>query len=67
MLRQQTILVDLPNIPYDQSPAEKGKADSKIIQGYAWPGTLTVASDSHTNMYGGIYLSCWIPELKTSF
>lgn len=22
--------------------------------GYAWPGTLTVASDSHSNMYGGV-------------
>ena len=25
-----------------------------IEQGYAFPGTLTVASDSHSNMYGGI-------------
>ena len=25
-----------------------------VEEGYAWPGTLTVASDSHTNMYGGI-------------
>jgi len=25
-----------------------------VEEGYAWPGTLTVASDSHSNMYGGI-------------
>lgn len=25
-----------------------------IQEGYAWPGTLTVASDSHSNMYGGV-------------
>ncbi|KAI0868427.1 aconitase a/isopropylmalate dehydratase [Hypoxylon argillaceum] len=25
-----------------------------IEEGYAWPGTLTVASDSHSPMYGGI-------------
>ena len=24
------------------------------LEGYAWPGTLVVASDSHSNMYGGI-------------
>ncbi len=25
-----------------------------IEEGYAWPGTMVVASDSHSNMYGGI-------------
>ncbi|KAJ4985785.1 Homoaconitase, mitochondrial [Stagonosporopsis vannaccii] len=25
-----------------------------VEEGYAWPGTLAVASDSHSNMYGGI-------------
>ncbi|RVD83286.1 uncharacterized protein DFL_007681 [Arthrobotrys flagrans] len=25
-----------------------------VEEGYAWPGTMMVASDSHTNMYGGI-------------
>lgn len=25
-----------------------------VEEGYAWPGTLVVASDSHTNMYGGV-------------
>jgi homoaconitate hydratase len=25
-----------------------------VENGYAWPGTMTVASDSHTNMMGGI-------------
>jgi homoaconitate hydratase len=23
-----------------------------VEEGYAWPGTMTVASDSHSNMYG---------------
>ena len=23
-------------------------------EGYAWPGTVVVASDSHSNMYGGL-------------
>jgi len=23
-------------------------------EGYAWPGTMAVASDSHSNMYGGL-------------
>jgi len=33
-----------------------GEVDHQIMveEGYAWPGTLVVASDSHTNMYGGI-------------
>jgi len=25
-----------------------------IEEGYAWPSTLVVASDSHSNMYGGL-------------
>lgn len=25
-----------------------------IEEGYAWPGSLAVASDSHANMYGGV-------------
>ena len=25
-----------------------------IEEGYAWPGTMVVASDSHSNMYGGV-------------
>lgn len=25
-----------------------------VEEGYAWPGTVTVASDSHSNMYGGV-------------
>ena len=27
---------------------------SNDSKGYAWPGTVTVASDSHSNMYGGV-------------
>jgi len=25
-----------------------------VEEGYAWPGTMTVASDSHSNMYGAV-------------
>ncbi|KHJ32172.1 putative homoaconitase [Erysiphe necator] len=25
-----------------------------VEEGYAWPGNMTVASDSHSNMYGGV-------------
>jgi len=25
-----------------------------VEEGFAWPGTLSVASDSHSNMYGGV-------------
>jgi homoaconitate hydratase len=30
------------------------KQDTDRFIGYAWPGTVSVASDSHSNMYGGI-------------
>ncbi|KAI9767027.1 MAG: mitochondrial Homoaconitase [Geoglossum simile] len=36
-------------------PAGRGIGHQIMIEeGYAWPGTLAVASDSHSNMYGGI-------------
>ncbi len=36
-------------------PAGRGIGHQIMVEeGYAWPGTLVVASDSHTNMYGGI-------------
>jgi homoaconitate hydratase len=39
----------------DFYPAGRGIGHQIMVEeGYAWPGTLTVASDSHTNMYGGI-------------
>ncbi|KAI0471130.1 hypothetical protein GGR56DRAFT_132546 [Xylariaceae sp. FL0804] len=39
----------------DFYPAGYGIGHQVLIQeGYAWPGTVTVASDSHSNMYGGI-------------
>jgi homoaconitate hydratase len=28
-----------------------------VEEGYAWPGTMTVASDSHSNMYGYVFSS----------
>lgn len=39
----------------DFYPAGRGIGHQIMTEeGYAWPGTLTVASDSHSNMYGGI-------------
>jgi hypothetical protein len=36
-------------------------------EGYAWPLTLTVASDSHSNMYGGMKIMCGIRNCKIRF
>ncbi|CAF9911365.1 MAG: mitochondrial Homoaconitase [Heterodermia speciosa] len=39
----------------DFYPAGRGIGHQIMVEeGYAWPGTLAVASDSHSNMYGGI-------------
>lgn len=39
----------------DFYPAGRGIGHQIMTEeGYAWPGTLTVASDSHSNMYGGV-------------
>jgi len=39
----------------DFHPAGRGIGHQIMVEeGYAWPGTLVVASDSHSNMYGGI-------------
>ncbi|KAK8104393.1 homoaconitase- mitochondrial precursor [Apiospora kogelbergensis] len=36
-------------------PAGRGIGHQIMVEeGHAWPGTVTVASDSHSNMYGGI-------------
>ncbi|KAF3770842.1 homoaconitase [Cryphonectria parasitica EP155] len=36
-------------------PAGRGIGHQIMVEeGHAWPGTLTMASDSHSNMYGGI-------------
>ncbi|KAG7289191.1 mitochondrial Homoaconitase [Staphylotrichum longicolle] len=36
-------------------PAGRGIGHQIMVEeGYAWPGTVTVASDSHSNMYGGV-------------
>lgn len=36
-------------------PAGRGIGHQIMIEeGYAWPGTLVVASDSHANIYGGV-------------
>lgn len=39
----------------DFYPAGRGIGHQIMVEeGYAWPGALVVASDSHSNMYGGI-------------
>ena len=39
----------------DFYPAGRGIGHQIMCEeGYAWPGTMVVASDSHSNMYGGI-------------
>ena len=39
----------------DFYPAGRGIGHQIMVgEGYAWPGTLVVASGSHSNMYGGI-------------
>src|SRR5574338_225626 len=39
----------------DFSPGGRGIGHQIICEeGYAWPGTMVVASDSHSNMYGGL-------------
>ncbi|MFQ5603996.1 MAG: homoaconitase [bacterium] len=39
----------------DFYPAGRGIGHQVMVEeGYAWPGALVVASDSHSNMYGGI-------------
>ncbi|TFK40226.1 hypothetical protein BDQ12DRAFT_488537 [Crucibulum laeve] len=39
----------------DFYPAGRGIGHQVLVEeGYAFPGTLTVASDSHSNMYGGV-------------
>lgn len=39
----------------DFYPAGRGIGHQIICEeGYAWPGTVVVASDSHSNMYGGL-------------
>lgn len=39
----------------DFYPAGRGIGHQIMIEeGYAWPGSMAVASDSHSNMYGGV-------------
>jgi len=39
----------------DFYPAGRGIGHQVMVEeGYTWPGTMVVASDSHSNMYGGI-------------
>ncbi|EME47437.1 hypothetical protein DOTSEDRAFT_69380 [Dothistroma septosporum NZE10] len=39
----------------DFYPAGRGIGHQIMVEeGYSWPGTMAVASDSHSNMYGGV-------------
>ncbi|SVC57887.1 uncharacterized protein METZ01_LOCUS310741, partial [marine metagenome] len=43
------------NMGVDFYPAGRGIGHQIMCEeGYAWPGTMAVASDSHSNMYGGL-------------
>ena len=43
------------NQDVDFYPAGRGIGHQIMVEeGYAWPGTMAVASDSHSNMYGGV-------------
>ena len=43
------------NMDIDFYPAGRGIGHQIMCEeGYAWPGTMAVASDSHSNMYGGL-------------
>ncbi|RDL32363.1 Homoaconitase, mitochondrial [Venustampulla echinocandica] len=49
----------------DFFPAGRGIGHQIMIEeGYAWPATVTVASDSHSNMYGGVS-SLGTPVVRT--
>ncbi|KAI0172820.1 aconitase a/isopropylmalate dehydratase [Hypoxylon sp. FL1284] len=49
----------------DFYPAGRGIGHQIMVEeGYAWPATVTVASDSHSNMYGGIS-SLGTPVVRT--
>ncbi|KAK5655327.1 hypothetical protein OQA88_5894 [Cercophora sp. LCS_1] len=49
----------------DFYPAGRGIGHQIMVEeGYAWPGTVTVASDSHSNMYGGVS-SLGTPVVRT--
>ena len=49
----------------DFYPAGRGIGHQIMVEeGYAWPGTLAVASDSHANMYGAV--SCLSTALVRS-
>ena len=42
-------------------PAGRGIGHQVMCEeGFAWPGTMVVASDSHSNMYGG--LGAWVRQ-----
>ncbi|XXH02385.1 hypothetical protein Hte_008760 [Hypoxylon texense] len=49
----------------DFYPAGRGIGHQIMVEeGYAWPSTVTVASDSHSNMYGGVS-SLGTPVVRT--
>lgn len=49
------VLIDYRWLSIFHSPAGRGIGHQIMCeQGYAFPATVTVASDSHSNMYGGL-------------
>ena len=55
-LRKYRLIEEFANTHgIDFYPAKTGIGHQIMIEeGYAWPGTVTVASDSHSTIYGGI-------------
>lgn len=55
LLKYQQIELFAKTHDVDFYPAGRGIGHQIMVEeGYAWPGTLVVASDSHSNMYGGV-------------
>ena len=55
MKKYQAIEAFAVEMGVDFYPAGRGIGHQIMCEeGYAWPGTMVVASDSHSNMYGGL-------------
>ena len=55
LAKYQKIAAFAKEMGVDFYPAGRGIGHQIMCEeGYAWPGTMVVASDSHSNMYGGL-------------
>ena len=55
LAKYQKIAAFAKEMGVDFYPAGRGIGHQVMCEeGYAWPGTMVVASDSHSNMYGGL-------------